>query len=203
VALTTSNLTAAGGTLLSNYSLPATDNGAGNITPATLTYIAQPTTALADQILTGLTGSVTGFVANDNLVNSTSGTPTWAALQTSFNQPGIYGIFGRGLNSTNYTFVNAARNASVLSILPAQPSSRVRNLTTQFENDPANYVMGQEYSSVVISTTIGGELTPDMDKKINAIDRDTNLILTGGNAPSLNIVKGGVKVPDDLNVMQH
>ncbi len=124
VPLTTSNVTAHSGTLLSNYTLPATDNGTGSITPATLTYTAQPASSVYGTTPSGLTGAVIGFVAGQNLASATTGTAAFSTTATSASNVGSYAIDGSGLtaNNGNYVFAQAPANATALTITPASLS---------------------------------------------------------------------------------
>ena len=65
-----------GGTAAGNYTLTQPTGLSANITPATLTYVASPNSTTAGTLASGLSGSVTGFVAGQTLANSTSGTET-------------------------------------------------------------------------------------------------------------------------------
>ncbi|MGZ9713152.1 YDG domain-containing protein [Glaciimonas sp. GNP009] len=122
-ALTTGDLTANNGTLLTNYTLPASDNGIGNITPAILTYVATPVSyQYGLNIPSVQAGSVTGFVHGETLSNATTGTLAFDnRTATSTSNVGAYSIDGSGLtaNNGNYTFVAAAGNATALRITPA------------------------------------------------------------------------------------
>ena len=112
------NIVAAAGTLASNYLLPTLAFGAGRITPATLTYLADLRTLSFGSSIPLLTGTLTGFVNGDNLWNATTGTAVWKTAATSKSLPGKYAINGSGLtaNYGDYKFVQAASNATALTI---------------------------------------------------------------------------------------
>jgi len=114
--VTVSGLTLAGTAAL-NYNLLLPTDLAGNIELAILTYIALPTVRSAGAPLTGLQGTVTGFVANETLASATSGTAVFSAPAGVLNQPGSYAVFGSGLTAMNYSFVQAPGNAQALSIV--------------------------------------------------------------------------------------
>jgi trimeric autotransporter adhesin len=120
-ALTGGDLTAGNGTLLSNYTLPASDNGSGTINPAALTYNAAPLSQQYGTTPTGMTGSVSGFVDGQTLATATTGTALFSTAATSSSNVGHYAIDGGGLTADNgnYTFVQAAGNATALTITPA------------------------------------------------------------------------------------
>jgi hypothetical protein len=120
-ALSAANLTVTGATLLSNYTLPATDNGTGNITAATLTYTATPTSVQYGLAPPLLTGSVTGFVNNETLATATLGVPVFSTTATGASNVGHYAIEAMGLTADNgnYQFAEAAANTTALTITKA------------------------------------------------------------------------------------
>ncbi|RDU99588.1 YDG domain-containing protein [Trinickia dinghuensis] len=90
-----------------------------NITPATLTYTATPTSSVAGKSLPNSTGTVTGFAAGDTQANATTGALAWTANATTSSAPGSYAIDGGGLTASNYVFTQAAGNATALTITAA------------------------------------------------------------------------------------
>ena len=96
-------------------------NGALSITPATLTYTATPTVRNAGENNPAFGGTVTGFVNNDTLASSTTGTLVWTSPATISSAPGAYAIDGSGLSANNYLFVQDAANNFALTILEPIP----------------------------------------------------------------------------------
>lgn len=95
----------------------------GLITPATLTYTADPAQWTLPATTPPLTGGVSGFVGDDSLDDATSGSVLFTAPAAALSTPGTYAIQGAGLTATNYVFVQAAGNGSALTVLPApQPA---------------------------------------------------------------------------------
>ena len=88
------------------------------INKATLNYTANGASMTYGSAVPGLSGSVSGFVGTDNPGNATMGTLTFTTLATSSSGVGGYAINGAGLtaNNGNYTFVQAAGNATALTI---------------------------------------------------------------------------------------
>jgi hypothetical protein len=105
------------------FSSSATGN-IGSITPATLTYTANPTSLTAGTTFPTFTGSVTGFVNNQTLASATTGTAIFTSPATSSSSPGSYAINGSGLtaNQGNYIFTQAATNSSALTLTAASVS---------------------------------------------------------------------------------
>src|SRR5208282_1898180 len=93
---------------------------------ATLIYTANVASMTYGTTVPGLSGSVSGFVGTDNQGNATTGMLTFTTSATSSSSVGGYAINGAGLtaNNGNYTFVQAAGNATALTI-----NARPVNLT--------------------------------------------------------------------------
>jgi type IV secretory pathway protease TraF len=91
------------------------------ITPATLTYVANSLGRTYGDANPALGGKVTGFVNGDTLASATSGTLDFTTSATPSSNVGSYAITGAGLsaNNGNYVFVQAAGNATALTINPA------------------------------------------------------------------------------------
>jgi hypothetical protein len=105
----------------SNYatiSTPATI-GTITITSVTLIYVATPASRTYGMANPAFGGTVNGFVGSDTLTNATTGTLVFTSPATPSSGVGYYAIDGSGLSATNYTFVQAAANATALDILPA------------------------------------------------------------------------------------
>jgi hypothetical protein len=93
----------------------------GTITPATLTYAANTGSRAYGSANPAFAGSVTGFVGSDTQANATAGSLTFTSAATSTSPVGHYAINGSGLtaNNGNYTFAQAAANATALTVTPA------------------------------------------------------------------------------------
>jgi filamentous hemagglutinin family protein len=114
-----------------NYQLSALSPSNASITPATLTYVADPREVFAGQALPALTGTVTGFVGGDTLASATTGA---LGFSTPAGDPpasaGVYAIDGGGLGATNYVFAQAASNATALTVdVAPQPVTAPTNTT--------------------------------------------------------------------------
>jgi len=86
------------------------------INKAQLTYVANAATKVYGSANPVLGGTVTGFKYADNLAGSTTGTASFTTTATTTTGIGNYAITGSGLTAANYTFVQAATNATRLSI---------------------------------------------------------------------------------------
>ena len=109
-AITGTALTSPAGYLLT------VTNGALGVTPATLTYVADPSTRPQGQANPAFTGSVTGLRNEDSLGSSTTGTLTWTSPAGTASAPGNYAINGGGLSATNYVFTQSEGNSSALTV---------------------------------------------------------------------------------------
>ncbi len=88
------------------------------INKAVLTYTANSASKVYGTANPAFTGTITGFKYADNLANATTGTATFTSTATNLTAIGSYAINGAGLTAANYTFGQAASNASALSITP-------------------------------------------------------------------------------------
>ncbi len=108
-----------GGAAAANYTLTPATTLAANITPATLTEIANPASITIGATLPAFSGTVTGFVTGDSQPTATTGTLSFATAATSASPAGSYAITGSGLaaNNGNYVFVQAMGNATAFTIM--------------------------------------------------------------------------------------
>ncbi len=100
----------------------AAGNGSAlTINPATLTYVATPSSQPYGLSNNSFTGTVTGFVNNQTLASATTGSAAFTSATTASTAAGNYAIDGAGLtaNHGNYVFTQAPTNASALTITPA------------------------------------------------------------------------------------
>ncbi|MBV8503129.1 MAG: filamentous hemagglutinin N-terminal domain-containing protein [Paucibacter sp.] len=118
--------------LLSGYSLSGADAGnyqlvlptlTASITPATLTYMADPTAVQVGAPFPVFGGRVNGFVAGDTQAAVTTGVLVFTPGVASSAVGGLYALTGSGLSATNYQFVQAPGNATALGIV--DPGSAV------------------------------------------------------------------------------
>ena len=88
------------------------------VTPATLTYLANPVSREFGTANPALTGSVSGFVLEDNQSTATTGTLRFTTRANGTTLTGSYAIDGAGLTATNknYIFVQDPANASALTV---------------------------------------------------------------------------------------
>ena len=103
------------------------------ITPATLTYTANPFSRLYGDPNGTFSGSVSGFRNGDTLASSTTGALTFTSPVTPGSNVGKYAINGGGLGAGDYVFVQAPGNATALTINPA---------TLTFVADPYQRMLG-------------------------------------------------------------
>ena len=91
------------------------------VDPATLTYTASGASQTYGGATPTLSGTVTGFVNGQTLADATTGTLTFSTTATAESNVGNYAIDGSGLSAdnSNYVFVQAAGNASALTVDPA------------------------------------------------------------------------------------
>jgi mucin-19 len=122
-AYTSGTLNALTGTSAGNYSasFSLANSPTLTINPATLTYIADTASMTYGTSPPSFSGTVTGFVGGETQASATTGTLAFTSTATSLSNVGSYAINGSGLtaNNGNYVFVQAAGNATALTINPA------------------------------------------------------------------------------------
>ncbi len=131
------------------------------VTAATLTYTANPVSRAYGVNNPAFSGSVTGFAPGDTQASATTGTLSFTSPATSSSNVGSYAINGSGLtaNNGNYTFVQAASNATALTISQATP-------TVTFTGAPANAYFNSQFmvsattnASTIATITASGSCT--------------------------------------------
>jgi len=103
----------------------------GRITPAVLTYQANPAVVESTLPFGTLNGTVTGFRGGDTLASATTGQLAWQAGTANGAAPGSYPILGAGLAAANYEFVQAPGNATALVV---RPGETIRSVTSSATN---------------------------------------------------------------------
>jgi filamentous hemagglutinin family protein len=107
------------GGLTSTYTLIADPTGATyTVTPAVLTYTANTATRVYGGVNPALSGSISGFRLGQN-ASVLGGGATWTTTAVAGSPVGQYAITGGGYTATNYTFAQAAGNATAFDITRA------------------------------------------------------------------------------------
>src|SRR6185437_11337581 len=121
------------GGLTSNYTLAADPTGvAYTVTPAVLSYVATGASRTYGAANPALGGTITGFKLGQD-ASVLTGTATWTTTATAASPVGTYAIDGSGYTSNgNYTFAQAAGNATALAVTQAP-------LTVTASNDAVTY----------------------------------------------------------------
>ena len=137
-----------GGATATNYTLVG-GSGSVNITAAILTYVADATNMTYGSAVPALSGTVTGFKGSDNLTNSTTGTLDFTTTVSSTSDVGSYPVTGSGLsaNNGNYTFTQAAGNATALSVTGAVLTVSANDVSRAYGQ--TNPVLTVSYSGFV------------------------------------------------------
>ena len=118
----TNTITPAAGTLsAANYSFGPFLTGTLTVTPAALTMTANHASRVYGATNPVFSGTVAGFVSGENQGSATTGTLTFTTPATGATPVGGHAINGAGLtaNNGNYIFVQAAGNATALTITAA------------------------------------------------------------------------------------
>ena len=163
-AITGAGLAGASGNYSFTFAQAPTNATALTVTPAalTITYTANPLSRYYGGATPALSGtqSAAGLVNGDSLASVTTGTASYAAAATPGSNVGSYAITGAGLvaASANYTevFVQAARNASALTVAPA-PLTVTASAASRLYG-AANPVFSYTSSGLVNGDTLSGAL---------------------------------------------
>jgi hypothetical protein len=134
------------GLTASNYVFAqnAGNASAFTITPATLTYVANPQRRMVGSPNGTLGGNVSGFRNGDTVGTATTGALAFQTPANIDSPVGVYGIFGSGLNANNYVFVQANGNAQALTITPP-----LQVYTLDIQRDtPVTYVYDRNFGMV-------------------------------------------------------
>ncbi len=170
-----------------DYTVSGTATATANITPATLTYVATPASIVAGQSLSALTGTVNGFVSGDSMVNSTTGNLAWVTTAGATSLPGLYEIDGAGLAATNYVFVQAPGNIAALTLRPGSAPVSVSSVIAALDMVFAPSRQGVDLAFLDLAPFNGHG------------DRgDARAIGDGARGLALQVVNGGVKLPDNI-----
>ena len=122
VAVTVTLSNGSNGGLASNYVLSGNAGAQASVTPATLTYAANPADKVVGAPLPPFSGTVSGFVAGESQATATTGSLVFSTPALPASPAGLYAIQGGGLTATNYVFNQAPGNATALTVrgLPVQ-----------------------------------------------------------------------------------
>jgi hypothetical protein len=133
----------------------ATSNSATlTVTPATLTYTADPKSREYGAADPAFTGTVTGFVPTETQATATAGTLVFTTTANTTSSVGSYPINGSGLtaNNGNYVFVQAGANATALTV-----TAKAATWTT----DPVSKTYGDADPTPLTTGTGTGFLASD------------------------------------------
>jgi hypothetical protein len=130
-----------------NYLLAQPAGLKADINPATLTYTANPATRSYGATDPAFSGTVGGFITGENQGNATTGTLVFTTTADAHSNVGAYPISGSGLtaNYGNYVFVQAASNATALTITKADATVVVTPYTVTYD--------GNSHTATVTSIT--------------------------------------------------
>ncbi len=139
------------------------------INPATLTYTADAASRMYGAVNPTFTGTISGFVYADTQASATTGTLSFTSTATTASNVGSYAIDGSGLtaNNGNYTFVQAAGNATALTIDQATSTVTVDCSV----GAPYTYTGSAQTpctASYSTSDGLSGSLTPTYSSNIDA-----------------------------------
>jgi autotransporter-associated beta strand protein len=109
-----------------NYGTSTSAALSQTVTQATLTYVANPAFRLVGAANPTFSGTVTGFVNGETQAGATTGTLAFTTTATASSPAGNYPIDGSGLSAGNYNFVQAAANATALTITSNSVATQIK-----------------------------------------------------------------------------
>jgi trimeric autotransporter adhesin len=181
-----------------NYAITY-DSGTLTISPATLTYVATPVQIYGGQLISPLTGTVTGFQGSNTLASATTGTLAFTTPATTQSVAGEYAVNGSGLaaNDGDYVFVQAAGNAQALTVLFQDEATLpgVAFLQQQL-GQPAPAATVLPSGGLLASTATLPSTVTTQDEEITAPPRSS--IPAGASdlyRPDVRVIGGGVRLP--------
>jgi hypothetical protein len=172
------------GAQASDYQLPTPqDTTPANTIAATLTYTANTASRAYGAANPPISGTVTGFVDGQNQGSATTGTLTFTTTATAASPVGSYPIDGSGLTANNgdYTFVQAASNATALTVYAATVTGSI-------------YVLDPAANGAI---NISGNASVNAPGAVVVDSSSASAVLASGNA-SLNAA-GGLYVAGGVN----
>ncbi len=165
-----------------NYNIlnAAANATALTITPATLTYVADPFTLLFGGLFGPFTGTVTGFRNGDTLANDTTGTLLFSTTVGPDAPPGAHPILGGGLDALNYAFVQDPANFTALRVdfvPPTQVVDLIRETTD-------TYVYDRNIGTAPMCLATGPLDSTRQDQQGDALGREWSKVRTRPNLTS-------------------
>jgi filamentous hemagglutinin family protein len=151
------------GGLSSNYSLTPSITGVTyTVTPAVLTYTANTASRAYGAANPALGGTISGFVLGQNS-SVLSGSPTWTTTAVTGSNVGQYSIDGSGYAvGGNYSFAQAAANATAFTVNPAGLTITANNDSPTYNGTAYSGGAGVSYSAFANgenSSVLGGTLS--------------------------------------------
>jgi hypothetical protein len=156
ISVTITNLSLTG-SVASNYVLSATTfTTNADITPATLTYVADAASRVYGAANPAFTGSVTGFVNGEDQAGATTGTLSFDSSASTASSVGSYAINGSGLtaNFGNYVFIQAAGNATALTVNAATLTPSVVIANKIYDGTTAATITARSLAGIVGSDDV-------------------------------------------------
>ena len=206
----TSAITAnAAGLSAANYEFTTFVPGTLTITPAPLTVTANADSKTYNGVAySGGNGvAYSGFV-NGETSSALSGTLSYGGTSQGATDAGSYDIAPGGLTSGNYKvgYVNGTLTIGpvVQTSQPGPqpepvltPPSRVLNASSQIQSELTSFNVLDQHQTLLLSPTIGGEANSYLKEVVVVGNKETRINI-GGLGPILRVVNGGVRLPDNL-----
>ncbi|AWA30059.1 hypothetical protein HYN48_08185 [Flavobacterium magnum] len=186
------------GTDSGNYILDTTGHTA-SINPAVLTYTADPATRVYNTANPAFTGNVTGFVNGETIATATTGTAVFTTIATIASPVASYSLNGSGLSATNYSFVQAAGNATAFTITQATQSITFGTLATKTTADAPFALTGTASSGLTVAYSSSNPAVATVSGNTVTITGAGTTTITASQAGNVNY-SAATSVPQTLTV---
>ena len=188
----TSNNSDLGGTKAGNYNLPVAATHAGTITAAGLVYTGTAASRSYGDANPAFAGTVIGFINHETIADATTGTMLFNSAAVQGSDVGSYNIDGSGLtaNHNNYTFTQAAGNATALTISKRNLVATITAVTPKTYDGTANATVTSDlvnvYNNDDVTLTSGS---------FNSVNVDDAYQVTSGNSDLGGTKAGNYNLP--------
>lgn len=186
------------GTDSGNYTLDTTGHTA-SINPAVLTYTADAATRVYNTTDPAFTGNVSGFVNSEDINTATTGTMVFTTAATIASPVAAYSLNGSGLSATNYSFVQAAGNATAFTITQATQSITFGALANKTTADAPFALTGTASSGLTVAYSSSNPAVATVSGNTVTITGAGTTTITASQAGNVNY-SAASPVPQTLTV---
>jgi hypothetical protein len=187
----------------SKYTVGGT-TATANITPASLTYTANTASKTYGNANPSFSGTVTGFISGENQGNATTGSLAWLTTALSTSPVGSYSINGSGLSAANYSFAQAAGNATALTINKATVNAVVTAQNKIYDGTDAADITNCSVTGFVgsdnVTCSVASATFSDANAGTNKTVTATGISLSGTDSGNYQLATTTVTTTADIAI---